>query len=134
MLIANSHLLAGEGGHSSSKLQLDAEQMKRWVEFYQREAEQYHIFLGEDRNAKLKLRHEPVFRWASPDVSNEFNGVIFVWDARGTTESGRFDLVALRGRERWPADHLPHDAFPGAGSAPCGPQRRAMVVPNRGWN
>ncbi len=86
MMIAHPSLVVADDGQSSGKLRLDNEQVKRWIEFYQREAEEYNIFLDEDRRTELKLRHKPVFRWASPNVNNEFNGVIFVWTRDGRPE------------------------------------------------
>ncbi len=84
MLIVHSSSAADEDRQSPDKLRLNKEQMKRWIEFYQREAMEYDIFLNEDRGTKLKLRREPVFRWAAPEINNEFNGAVFVWTQDGT--------------------------------------------------
>jgi hypothetical protein len=65
---------------------LDAETLARWTELYQREAAQYEIFAEGDRRAPLTLQSTPIFRWASPTIGNEFNGVIFVWTLDGRPE------------------------------------------------
>ena len=75
---------------SIDKLRLNKDEMKRWVEFYQAEAAEYDFVLAEssdvERRAELKLRREPVFRWAAPQVNNEFNGSVFVWTLDGRPE------------------------------------------------
>ena len=83
--------LATDREVSIHKLRLNKEEMKRWVEYYQAEAAEYDIVLGEssdvEPSAKLKLRREPVFRWAAPHVNNEFNGSVFVWTLNGRPEA-----------------------------------------------
>lgn len=66
---------------------LGKEQLKRWTKFYQREASRYEIFLGGDGGEKLQFHEQPVFRWASPETQNEFNGVIYVWTRDGRPEA-----------------------------------------------
>ncbi len=68
--------------------ELDAKQLAAWTEVYQGEAAQYEIFPGGDRGSALTLQTTPIFRWASPTIGNEFNGVIFVW-----THDGRPEVV-----------------------------------------
>ena len=65
---------------------LDAEQSSRFLEFYKKEISQYEILV--DDKDKLKLRTDPVFRFASPIDSN-FNGTLFVW-----TQNGRAEVIS----------------------------------------
>lgn len=71
---------------ATETLRLDKAELKRWVDFYQAEGEQYDIYLDEERTVKLTLLPEPVFRWASPNESNEFTGVVFIWHHKGRPE------------------------------------------------
>ena len=64
-------------------LEFDAEQSSRFLEFYKKEISQYEILVGD--KDKLKLRTDPVFRFASPIDSN-FNGTLFVWTRNGRAE------------------------------------------------
>ena len=66
--------------------ELDAKLLARWGEVYLKEAQQYEIFLGSERAMALELQTKPVFRWAEPLARNRFNGVIYVWTAKGRPE------------------------------------------------
>ncbi len=77
---------SGQESAGAKETRLDKDQLKKWVEFYRQEAEEYDIYLGDDRKTELQFRPEPVFRWASPNSDNEFNGVIFVWTHQGRPE------------------------------------------------
>ena len=66
--------------------ELDAEQSSLFLEFYKKEISQYEILVGD--KDKLKLRTDPVFRFASPIDSN-FNGTLFVW-----TQNGRAEVIS----------------------------------------
>ena len=66
--------------------ELDPQLLARWGEVYLKEAQQYEIFLGNERALALELQPKPVFRWAEPLARNRFNGVIYVWTYQGRPE------------------------------------------------
>ncbi|MBS0205560.1 MAG: hypothetical protein JSS49_21870 [Planctomycetes bacterium] len=61
----------------------DAQAMKAWYAFYQRDADKSYRFALEPGNGDLKLDLKPILRWTNPLEEGSIHGVVYVWRTAG---------------------------------------------------
>lgn len=95
MALAVGLLPQGQARRPKTAVQNDKEQSAQRLEFMKESVAVFDIYLGKERETKLRLRAEPVLRWNNP-VTGVKDGTVFVWTADGRPEvvGGVFHLRA----------------------------------------
>jgi hypothetical protein len=84
LVLALASLLTSRVGLAQEpKVESDADAMKAWYAFYQREAESTYRFTLEPGPIELKLDPSPIMRWTNPLEEGSIHGVVYVWRLNG---------------------------------------------------